>query len=216
MSPWTICSGKRRLRPSHSTSRAGRPFGNGQRRATHPPSALVPDVLLSLDVEVPGDTAKEHRSYFLWGGKAPGPSWKSSQHGGGEKTDKCTNMPKLASSTMQFTILQAAARALRVFAVLRDKSYVPCSAVAASAGAGPDAGGSLRTGYRLAALVRSQGRVIPTGAEAEHQRPKRKANGETERLRAEQPAAQLRRARRVITVSTEPRSRGLGDQPRVT
>ena len=52
---------------------------------------LVPDVLVSLDVEVPGDwLAKEHRSYFLWEfGKAPEAVVEIvSNTEGGETTDK--------------------------------------------------------------------------------------------------------------------------------
>ncbi len=93
---------------------------------------LVPDALLSLDVEVPGDwLAKKHRSYFIWEfGKAPEAVIEVvSNTEGGETTDK---MLKYAQIGILYYViydpgLEVQTEPLRAF-VLRDKSYVPCSA----------------------------------------------------------------------------------------
>jgi Uma2 family endonuclease len=93
---------------------------------------LAPDVLVSLDLEVPGDwLAKEHRSYFLWEfGKAPEAVVEIvSNSEGAETTEK---MLKYAQIGILYYAIHDPAGAvqpepLRVF-VLRDKSYVPCSA----------------------------------------------------------------------------------------
>jgi Uma2 family endonuclease len=157
---------------------------------------LVPDMLLSLDVEVPKDLlAKEHRSYFVWEfGKAPEAVVEVvSNTEGGETTDK---MVKYAQIGIVYYAIYDRAGAvqpepLRVF-VLREKSYVPCSAEWLPA---------LQLGLTLwqgsfencdAVWLRwcdRQGRVIPTGAErADYERER----ADHERLRAEQLAAQLR------------------------
>ena len=93
---------------------------------------LVPDMLLSLDVEVPGDwLAKEHRSYFVWEfGKVPEAVVEIvSNTEGGETTEK---MMKYAQIGIPYYAIFDPARAvqseaLRVY-VLRNKNYVPCPA----------------------------------------------------------------------------------------
>ena len=178
---------------------------------------LVPDVLVSLDVEVPGDwLAKEHRSYFVWEfGKAPEAVVEIvSNTEGGETTDKMLKYAQIG--ILYYAIYDPAgavqSEPLRVF-VLRDKSYVPCSAAWLPVlGLGLDAlAGDVRElGYRLAALVRSPGSSDSnrrrTRADQERERANRNASAdqereradeerrraEQERLRAEQLAAQLR------------------------
>ena len=125
---------------------------------------LVPDILLSLDVEVPGDwLAKEHRSYFLWEfGKAPEAVVEIvSNTEGGETTDK---MLKYAQIGILYYVIHdpfgaVQSEPLRVF-VLRDKSYVPYSAEwlpVLGLGLTLWQGPFENLGYRLAALVRSPG-----------------------------------------------------------
>src|SRR3954454_14955055 len=92
---------------------------------------LVPDVLLSLYVEVPGDwLAKEHRSYFVWEfGKTPEAVVEIvSNKEGGETTDKMLKYAQIG--IVYYAIYDPAGDVqpdpLRVF-VLREGSYVPCS-----------------------------------------------------------------------------------------
>ena len=120
--------------PLYSSWDAGRPFvataNVGLFYAVHQPP-LVPDVLLSLDVEVPADLLdKEHRSYFMWEyGKVPEAVVEIvSNTVGGETTDK---MLKYAQIGIVYYAIYDPAGAvqsepLRVFA-LREKNYVPCS-----------------------------------------------------------------------------------------
>ena len=197
--------------PLYSSWDAGRPFlataNVGLFYAVRQPP-LVPDVLLSLDVEVPGDwLAKEHRSYFVWEfGKAPEAVVEIvSNTEGGETTDKMLKYAQIG--IVYYAIYDPAGEVqsepLRVF-VLRDKSYVPCSRrVAAGPGIGADAlAGAVRElGYRLAALVRSPGprdshrsrrdqeRQRATGTRRADQERQR---AEQERLRAERLASRLR------------------------
>ena len=169
--------------PLYSSWDAGRPFlataNVGLFYAVRQPP-LVPDVLLSLDVEVPGDwLAKEHRSYFLWEfGKAPEAVVEIvSNTEGGETTDK---MLKYAQIGIVYYAIYDPAGAvqsepLRVF-VLRDKSYTPCS---------PEWLPVLGLGLTLwrgpfenwdTVWLRwcdRQGRVIPTGAERADQERER-------------------------------------------
>jgi Uma2 family endonuclease len=199
--------------PLYSSWDAGRPFlataNVGLFYAVRQPP-LVPDVLLSLDVEVPGDwLAKEHRSYFLWEfGKAPETVVEIvSNTEGGETTDKMLKYAQIG--ILYYAIYDPAgavqSKPLRVF-VLRDKSYTPCSAewlpilgLGLTLWRGPFENCDtiwLRWCDR-------QGRVIPTGAERADQERQRadqerqradqeRQRAEQERLRAEQLAAQLR------------------------
>jgi Uma2 family endonuclease len=150
---------------------------------------LVPDALLSLDVQVPDDMlAKEHRSYFVWEyGKAPEAVVEIvSNTEGGETTQKMVKYAQIG--IVYYAIYDPALNVqsdpLRVF-VLREGSYAPCS---------PEWLPVLGLGLTLwqgqfenceAEWLRwcdRQGRVIPTGAEsAEH-----------ERVRADRLAARLR------------------------
>jgi hypothetical protein len=157
---------------------------------------LVPDMLLSLDVEIPEDwLAKEHRSYFLWEfGKAPEAVVEIvSNTEGGETTDK---MLKYAQIGILYYVIHdpfefVQSEPLKVY-VLRDKSYVPYSAewlpvlgLGLTLWQGPFENWDtvwLRWCDR-------QGRVIPTGAERADQERQR---ADQERLRVEQLTAQLR------------------------
>jgi Uma2 family endonuclease len=155
---------------------------------------LVPDVLVSLDIEVPDEWfAKEHRSYFIWEyGKPPDAVVEIvSNTQGGETTDKMAKYAQIG--ILYYAIhdpeLIVQPEPLRVF-VLRDRTYEPCPA-----GWLPIVGLGLTLWQgqfenREALWLRwcdQQGRVIPTGAErAEHERE----HAETERQRADQ--AQLR------------------------
>ncbi len=199
--------------PLYSSWDAGRPFiaasNVGLFYAVRQPP-LVPDAFLSLDVEVPGDwLAKKHRSYFVWEfGKAPEAVVEIvSNTEGGETTDK---MLKYAQIGILYYAIYDPAQAvqtepLRVF-VLRDKSYVPCSAEWLPV---------LNLGLTLwqgrfenweTVWLRwcdRQGRVIPTGAERAEQERQRaeqerqraeqeRQRAEQERVRADRLAAQLR------------------------
>ena len=120
--------------PLYSSWDAGRPFlataNVGLFYAIRQPP-LVPDVLLSLDIEVPGDwLAKEHRSYFVWEfGKTPEAVVEIvSNTEGGETTDKMLKYAQIG--IVYYGIYDPAGdvqpEPLRVF-VLREGSYVPCS-----------------------------------------------------------------------------------------
>ncbi len=192
--------------PLYSSWDAGRPFlataNVGLFYAVRQPP-LVPDVLLSLDVEVPGDLlAKEHRSYFLWEfGKAPEAVVEIvSNTEGGETTDKMLKYAQIG--ILYYAIYDPAGEVrsepLKVY-VLRDKSYTPCVAEWLPI---------LRLGLTLwkgsfenrdAVWLRwcdRQGRVIPTGAERAGQERQRadqeQQRADQEHLRAEQLADQLR------------------------
>ena len=96
--------------PLYSSWDPGRPFlataNVGLFYAVHQPP-LVPDALLSLDVQVSGDwLAKEHRSYFVWEfGKAPEAVVEIvSNTEEGETTNKMHKYAKLASCTTRFSI----------------------------------------------------------------------------------------------------------------
>jgi Uma2 family endonuclease len=192
--------------PLYSSWDAGRPFlataNVGLFYAVHQPP-LVPDALLSLDVEVPRNwLAKEHRSYFLWEfGKAPEAVVEIvSNTEGGETTTKIHKYAQIG--ILYYAIYDPVgavqSEPLRVF-VLRDKSYIPCSAEWL-----PILGLGLtlwRGPFEKCDTVwlrwcDRQGRVVPTGAERadhEHQRAEQEhQRAEHERLRAEQLAAQLR------------------------
>ena len=157
---------------------------------------LVPDVLVSVDVEAPEDLMlKEHRSYFIWEfGKAPDAVVEIvSNTEGGETTDKMRKYAQIG--IVYYAIYDPAGEVqsepLRVF-VLREKSYVPCS---------PEWLPALGLGLTLwrgpfencdAVWLRwcdRQGRVIPTGAERAEQERER---AEQERLRADRLASRLR------------------------
>ena len=121
--------------PLYSSWDAGRPFlaaaNVGLFYAVRQPP-LVPDVFLSLDVEVPGDWwAKEHRSYLFWEfGKAPEAVVEIvSNTQGGEPTDKMFRYAQIGILYYAIYDLTRAVQSepFRVF-VLREKTYVPCSA----------------------------------------------------------------------------------------
>jgi Uma2 family endonuclease len=192
--------------PLYSSWKSGRSFvamaNVGLFYAVRQPP-LVPDVLLSLDVEAPPELmAKEHRSYFLWEyGKAPDAVVEIvSNTEGGETTDKMLKYARIGILYYAIYDPEGAVQAepLRVF-VLRDRSYTPCSAEWLPA---------LGLGLTLwhgrfenceADWLRwcdQQGRVIPTGAERAEQERER-AEQERDRadragLRAERLAARLR------------------------
>ena len=162
---------------------------------------LVPDALLSLDVEVPGDwLAKEHRSYFIWEfGKAPEAVVEIvSNAQGGETTDK---MVKYAQIGIPYYAIHdpgliVQPEPLRVF-VLRERAYEPCPA-----GWLPFVGLGLtlwqgRFENCEAVWLRwcdRQGRVIPTGAERAQQEGER-AENERERAESERERAESERER---------------------
>jgi Uma2 family endonuclease len=206
--------------PLYSSWSAGRPFlatANVGLFYTIRQPPLVPDVLLSLDVEVPGDFfAKEHRSYFLWEfGKSPDAVVEIvSNTEGGETTDKMLKYAQIGIVYYAIYDPTGAVQSepLRVYA-LREKSYAPCS---------PEWLPVLGLGLTLwrgpfenwdmvwLRWCDHQGRVIPTGAERAHQERQRanqerqradqesqRADQESqradhERFRSEQLAAQLR------------------------
>ena len=181
---------------------------------------LVPDVLLSLDVEITGDwLAKEHRSYFVWEfGKAPEAVVEIvSNTEGGERREKMLKYAQIG--IVYYAIYDPACAVqsdpLSVF-VLQERSYAPCS---------PGWLPVLGLGLTLwrgpfenceAQWLRwcdRQGRVVPTGAESAEQERVRadqervradqeRVRADQERVRADQEhvragrlAAQLRRAR---------------------
>jgi Uma2 family endonuclease len=151
---------------------------------------LVPDVLLSLDVEAPGELmAKEHRSYFLWEfGKAPEAVVEIvSNAEGGETADKMVKYAQIGILYYAIYDPDGAVQSepLRVF-VLRDKSYTPCAAEwlpVLGLGLALWRGAFENHHAEWLRWCDRQGRVIPTGAERADQ----------ERVRAERLAAQLRR-----------------------
>jgi Uma2 family endonuclease len=162
---------------------------------------LVPDALLSLDVEVPGDwLAKEHRSYFVWEfGKVPDAVVEIvSNTQGGETTDKMVKYAQIG--ILYYAIhdpgLIVQPEPLRVF-VLRDRTYEPCPA-----GWLPIVGLGLTLWQgpfeNCEALwlrwCDRQGRVIPTGAERAGQERER-AESERERAESERERAENERER---------------------
>jgi hypothetical protein len=206
--------------PLYSSWDAGRPFlataNVGLFYAVRQPP-LVPDVLVSLDLEIIGDwLAKENRSYFLWEfGKAPEAVIEIvSNTEGAETTDKMLKYAQIG--ILYYAIYDPAgavqSEPLRVF-VLRDKSYVPCSAEwlpVLGLGLVLWQGTFENCDFGWLRWCDRQGRVIPTGAErAEQQRERadqereradqereradrEHRRAEHERLRAEQLAARLR------------------------
>ena len=192
--------------PLYSSWDAGRPFlataNVGLFYAVRQPP-LVPDVLLSLDVEAPEEfVAKEHRSYFVWEfGKAPEAVVEIvSNTVGGETTDKMLKYARI--NIVYYAIFDPDGKVqpepLKVY-VLREKTYVPCS---------PEWLPALGLGLTLwegpfenwaAVWLRwrdREGRVIPTGAERADQERERaeqeRERAEHERLRADRLAARLR------------------------
>ncbi len=159
---------------------------------------LVPDALLSLDVEAAADLRlKKNRSYFLWEfGKAPEAVIEIvSNNEGGETTDK---MLKYAQVGILYYAIYDPSRIvqeepLSVF-VLRDKSYVPCAAewlpvlnLGLTLWQGP---------FENAQNIwlrwcDQQGNVIPTGAERAEAADRR---ADEERQRAEQAHQQAAEA----------------------
>ena len=192
--------------PLYSSWDPGRPFlataNVGLFYAVHQPP-LVPDVLLSLDVQVSGDwLAKEHRSYFVWEfGKAPEAVVEIvSNTEEGETTNKMHKYAQIG--ILYYAILDPGLAVqpepLRVF-VLCDKSYQPCSAEwLPIVGLGLTLWHGQFENWETVWLCwcDQQGRVIPTGAErAEHERERaehERERAEQEQLRADRLAAQLR------------------------
>jgi len=158
---------------------------------------LVPDALLSLDVEAPADLKpKRNRSYFIWEyGKAPEAVIEIvSNTEGGETTDK---MQKYAQIGILYYAIydplqKVQAEPLRVF-VLRDKSYVPCPAEwlpILNLGLTLWHGQFENTEDVWLRWCDREGDVIPTGAERAEQADQRaeqeRQHAEQERQRAEQ------------------------------
>ena len=164
---------------------------------------LVPDALLSLDVEAPADLEpKRNRSYFIWEfGKAPEAVIEIvSNKEGGETTDKMLKYAQIG--ILYYAIYdpfqEVQAEPLRVF-VLRDKSYVPCPAEWLPV---------LKLGLTLwhgqfensedvwLRWCDREGNVIPTGAErakqADQLAEQARQRAEQERQRADRLAGQLR------------------------
>src|SRR5271166_5888142 len=166
---------------------------------------LVPDVLLSLDVVVPGDwLAKEHRSYYLWEfGKSPEAVIEIvSNTEGGETTDKMLKYAQIG--ILYYAIYDPFQKVqeepLRVF-VLRDKSYVPCAAECLpvlNLGLTLWHGQFENTEDVWLRWCDREGRVIPTGAERAEQADQRAEQAdqraEQERQRAEQAGQRAEQA----------------------
>ena len=205
--------------PLYSSWDAGRPFvataNVGLFYAVHQPP-LVPDVLLSLDVEVPADLLdKEHRSYFMWEyGKVPEAVVEIvSNTVGGETTDK---MLKYAQIGIVYYAIYDPAGAvqsepLRVFA-LREKNYAPCSpewlpslGLGLTMWRGPFE--NLETDWLR--WCDRQGRVIPTGAEL--RRPGTRSRG-TARLSVARQSAPLPTSGEESDARTD-QERGVHDLP---
>ncbi len=175
---------------------------------------LVPDMLLSLDVEITGDyLAKENRSYFIWEfGKPPEAVVEIvSNKEGGETTNKLVKYAQIG--ILYYAIYDpdgsVQSEPLKVY-VLRDKSYVPCSAEWL-----PVMGLGLTIWHGQfenldAAWLRwcdRQGRVIPTGAERVDQERER---ADQERERADQERQRADREReRADQLATQLRSLGI-------
>jgi Uma2 family endonuclease len=195
--------------PLYSSWDSGRPFvamaNVGLFYAVRQPP-LVPDVLLSLDVETPPELmAKEHRSYFLWEyGKAPDAVVEIvSNTEGGETTVKMLKYARIGILYYAIYDPEGAVQPepLRVF-VLRDQSYTPCPSEWL-----PVLGLGLTfwhgrfencEGEWLRWCDR-QCRVIPTGAERAEQERERaeqeRAHAQQEQARAEQERARAERER---------------------
>jgi hypothetical protein len=178
---------------------------------------LVPDMLLSLDVKLPGHPLiKDYRSYFMWEyGKAPEAVVEIvSNAEGGETTEKMVKYAQIG--ILYYAIYDPAGEVqsepLRVF-VLRDKTYTPCSAEwlpILGLGLLLWRGPFENCDTTWLRWCDRQGRVIPTGAERADQERERadeerqradqerqraeqeRQRAERESLRAEQLAAQLR------------------------
>ena len=123
---------------------------------------LVPDVLLSLDVEITGDwLAKEHRSYFVWEfGKAPEAVVEIvSNSEGGETRERnaqvCADRHRLLCHLR--SRLRRAVRSLERFCAAREKLRAVLAWMAAGPGVGANAlAGAVRElRSTVAALVRS-------------------------------------------------------------
>ncbi len=187
---------------------------------------LVPDVLLSLDVEITGDyLAKEHRSYFVWEfGKAPEAVVEIvSNTEGGETTVK---MVKYARIGIVYYAIYDPARAvqsdpLRVF-VLQEGRYVPCSPgwlPAVGLGLTLWRGTFENCDGEWLRWSDRQGRVIPTGAENADQERSRaeqeRTRAEQERTRAEQERARADQERdRAERLAAQLRELGIApDEP---
>lgn len=171
---------------------------------------LVPDFLLSLDVEMPDDVwPKENRSYFIWNyGKAPDlvAEFVSNTEGGEADIKRKTYAKIGVPYYVIFDPLnQLRAGVLQVFA-LRGRVYEPVAADFL-----PDIGLGLKLWNGHFAGMRGEwlrwcdrsGRLLPTGeelaiqerqrADQQHQRAEEhQQRADQERQRADRLAAQLR------------------------
>lgn len=159
-------------------------------------SPLVPDVLLSLDVEMPAEVwTKQNRSYFLWGfGKPPEVVIEIVSNQQGREAD--FKRQKYAQLGIAYCVIfdpirQLSDTVLRVYG-LKDMAYVELENPWLS---GVELGLTLWPGRyedKEDTWLRwcdSQGNLIPTGAERAAQERQR---AEQEHERAERLAAQLR------------------------
>ena len=174
---------------------------------------LVPDVMVSLDIELKVDMKKENRSYFLWKfGKPPEAVVEIvSNTEGGETTEK---MIKYAQIGILYYAIYDPDNAvqpepLRVF-VLKDKNYVPLETEwlpVLGLGLTFWDGSFENCEDRWLRWCDAQGRVIPTGAErAEEERQR----AEQERQRAEQERHLAEQARiRADKLAAQLRNLGL-------
>jgi Uma2 family endonuclease len=164
---------------------------------------VVPDVFLSLEVEVHPDWyAKEHRTYFVWEfGKVPDAVIEIVSNTVGGETDE--KMKKYARMGIQYyaiydPTLQVLEQPLQVYS-LRDKAYQPHPAQwLPLIGLGLALWSGQFEGIQSTWLrwCDQEGHVIPTGAErAEQERQRAEQEhqrAEHELQRAERLAAQLR------------------------
>jgi Uma2 family endonuclease len=160
----------------------------------HP--ALVPDVLVSLDVHLPEELwAKKHRSYFLWEyGKAPEVVIEIvSNRKGGELDEKKRRYARLgiAYYVVFDPIRQLSQERLRLFELRRTAYAETGERWLPELDLGLTLWEGEYEGRREVWLrwQRQDGQVLPTGAEMAEQERQR---AEQERQRAERLAAQLR------------------------
>ncbi len=164
---------------------------------------LVPDFLLSLDVETPSDVwPKENRSYFIWNfGKAPDVVVEVvSNTEGGEADSKLKQYAKIGVpyyvifdplNQLGSGVLQVLALRMRAYEPI-EPSFLPGVGLGLTLWSGHYAGVS---GEFLRWCDRS-GRLLPTGEESAVQERQRadqeQQRAEDEHRRAERLAAQLR------------------------
>lgn len=194
------------VEPLYSSWRPGRPFladaNVGLFSSIHQP-AIVPDMFLSLDVEVAEDWwAKEHRSYFLWEfGKAPDVVVEIVSNTRGGEDDK--KLRDYARMGIPYYVIYDPQRPIQ------DDVLIVYQLVAGEYIVKPDSrlekvGLELRLWEgefearhdRWLRWYDNEGNLIPTGAERAEQERERaereRRRAEQERERAERLAAQLR------------------------